>query len=273
MRAQFRILISVGVVVIVVTALLALRRTEAQAQTTYRAPRTADGKPDLNGIWQANNTAHYDLESHAPKEGPIPEMGAVGGFPGGIGVVEGGDIPYQPEALAKKKANGENWLKLDPVVKCYMPGVPRSTYMPFPFQIIESPDEILMVYEFPNASRTVHMKSKDEGPSDFWMGWSRGRWEGETLVVDVTNFNDKTWFDRSGNFHSDQLHVVERYSRIDRDHLSYEATIEDPKVFTRPWKISMPLYRRIEKNMQLVEYNCVPFVSDILYGHLKRKTQ
>ena len=110
-----------------------------------------------------------------------------------------------------------------------------------------------------------------ESPIDTWMGHSRGRWEGETLVVDVTSFNGQTWFDRAGNFHSDALHVVERYTAISPDALMYEVTIEDPKVFTRPWKMSMPLYRRLEKNIQLLEFKCVEFVEELMYGHLRKK--
>ena len=159
--------------------------------------------------------------------------------------MEGDDIPYQPWAAAKKKENAANWLKLDPEIKCYMPGVPRATYMPYPFQIVQTPTHILMAYEFASASRTIYMNSKEESPADTWMGWSRGRWEGDTLVVDVNAFNGQTWFDRAGNFHSDALHVVERYTPISRDVLQYDVTIEDPKVFTRPWKMSMPLYRRV----------------------------
>ena len=153
-----------------------------------------------------------------------------------------------------------------------MPGVPRATYMPFPFQIVQTPKHILMTYEFANASRVIYMDDpKLESPADTWMGHSRGRWEGETLVVDVTSFTDQTWFDRAGNFHSDALHVVERYSAIGPDALKYEVTLEDPKVFTRPWKISMPLYRRLDKNVQLLEFKCVEFVEELMYGHLRKK--
>ena len=152
-----------------------------------------------------------------------------------------------------------------------MPGVPRANYMPYPFQIVQTPTHILMAYEFASASRTIYMNSKDESPADTWMGWSRGRWEGDTLVVDVNAFNGQTWFDRAGNFHSDALHVVERYTPVSRDVLQYDVTIEDPKVFTRPWKMSMPLYRRVEKNAQLLEYKCVEFVEELMYGHLKKK--
>ena len=189
----------------------------------------------------------------------------------GLGVVEGGALPYRPEALARKKENAQNWMTRDPEVKCYMPGIPRGTYQGLPFQIVQTPQDILMTYEFANASRIIYMNSKEESPSAFWMGWSRGRWEGETLVVDVTGFTDQTWFDRAGNFHSEALHVVERYTATGPDHLWYEATIEDPTVFTRPWKMSMPLYRRMEKNAQLLEYICVEFAEELMYGHLSKR--
>jgi hypothetical protein len=246
--------------------------TFGQARAAYRAPRTADGKPNLNGTWQAVNTANWDIQDHPARQGPLTALGASFSVPPGLGVVEGNEIPYRPEALARKKQNLENWMTLDPEIKCYLPGVPRATYEPHPFQIVQTPQQILMAYEFANASRIVYMNSTEESPSDFWMGWSRGRWEGETLVVDVTGFNDRTWFDRAGNFHSDELHVIERYTATGPDHLLYEATIEDPKVFTRPWKMSMPLYRRVEKNAQLLEYICVEFAEELMYGHLSKQT-
>jgi hypothetical protein len=174
--------------------------------------------------------------------------------------------------LARKKDNLENWISRDPEVKCFLPGVPRATYMPYPFQIVQTPTQVLMAYEYANASRTIYMDQKlEEAPNDFWMGWSKGRWEGDTLVVDVTGFNGETWFDRAGNFHSDALHVVERYTRTGPDHLRYEATIEDPKVFTRPWKMSMPLYRRVEQQASLGEYICVEFAEELMYGHLRKR--
>ncbi len=242
-------------------------------QTTravYRAPRTADGKPDLNGIWEAMGTAYWDIEAHVAKPGPIVVMGALGGIPAGLGVVEGGALPYRPEALAKKKENAENWLARDPVIKCYLPGIPRMTYMPFPFQIVQSPEYVSFSYEFAFASRVVNIGMKSEAPVDSWMGWSRGSWDGDTLVVDVTGMVEDTWFDSAGNFHSDALHLVERYTPTSPNSLLYEVTVEDPKVFTRPWKMSMPLYRRLDKNMQLLEYNCVPFVEELMYGHLRK---
>ena len=234
----------------------------ARGQAPASVSRTADGKPDLSGIWQAVNTAAWDIQDHQAQKG----------VPAGIGVVEGNEIPYQPWAAAKKKENYEKRMTADPETKCYLPGVPRITYMPYPFQIVQSPTTVLIAYEYDNASRIVYMNSKEEAAADSWMGWSRGRWEGETLVVDVTGFNDRTWFDRAGNYHSDALHVIERYTPIDADHLMYEATIEDPKVFTRPWKMSMPLYRRVEKNAQLGEYLCVEFAEELMYGSLSKKT-
>ena len=156
----------------------------------------------------------------------------------------------------------------DPEIKCFLPGVPRATYMPYPFQIFQGTDKILIAYEFAGASRTIHMDEVGSSPSPTWMGWSRGRWEGETLVVDVTGFNGQTWFDRAGNFHSDALHVVERYTPISPNHLMYEATIEDPNVFTEAWEIRMPLYRRLESDKQLLEYECVEFVEQLMYGDL-----
>jgi len=243
----------------------------SQARAPYRAPRTADGKPNLSGIWQALNAADWDIEDHPARQGPVTALGASFSVPPGMGVVEGGKIPYRPEALAKRNENRANWLTRDPEIKCYMPGIPRAAYQGYPFQIVQTPQQILMAYEFANASRIVYMNSTEESPSQFWMGWSRGHWEGETLVVDVTGFNEDTWFDRSGNFHSDELHVVERYTATGPDHLLYEATIEDPKTFTRPWKISLPLYRRVEKNAQLLEYICVEFAEELMYGHLRKQ--
>jgi hypothetical protein len=243
----------------------------AHAQA-YRAPRTADGKPNLGGIWQALNEAYWDIEGHAAAPGRVLALGAADAVAPGLGVVEGGAIPYLPEAAAKKKENFENRLTLDPEIKCYLPGVPRATYMPQPFQIIQSAKHIMIIHQYATAVRTIYMDNQTEAPADSWMGWSNGRWEGETLVVDTTGFNDKTWFDRAGNFHSDALHVVERFTAADADHLNYEVTIEDPKVFSRPWKMSMPLYRRKEKNAQILEFRCVEFVEELIYGHLKKQT-
>ena len=257
----------------------------AVAQTpAFRAPHRADGHPDLSGIWQAFVTANWDLQDHDAQAGLHPEIdGAYGAGPAGQSVVEGGEIPYQPWALAKKKANFEKrgavdvsndktWHALgDPELKCYMPGVPRATYMPYPFQIVQgSNNTILMSYEFTSATRIVRMNWTQESPADAWMGWSRGHWEGDTLVVDVTGLREETWLDRAGDFHSDKLHVVERYTPMSPYHMQYEATLDDPKVYTRPWKISFPLYRRMEKNLQLLEFKCVPFTEELLYGRFRK---
>ena len=217
----------------------------------YTGPRTADGKPNLNGVWQVMNTAHWDLEPHPADEG----------VPGGLGVVEGDTIPYQPWAAEKKKENYAKRAQLDPYLKCFLPGVPRVNYVPFPFQIAQTPKYVVISYEFAHARRIIYTDGSGHAPpNDFWMGDSRGHWEKDTLVVDNTHFNDRTWFDMAGNFHSDALHVVERFTPVEGGQvMHYEATIEDPKVFTRPWKISMPIYRRAEQNFQLLEYDCVDF--------------
>ena len=233
--------------------------------------RTADGKPDLNGIWQAMNSANWNIEAHEAKQGPVVALGAAFAVPPGIGVVEGGDIPYQPAALAKRNENAANWVTRDPEVKCYMPGIPRATYQGFTFQIVKYTDTVLMAYEFASASRIVRMNSTEKSPAPAWMGWSIGKWEGDTLVVDVTDQVEDTWFDRAGNFHSDELHVVERFTPVDANTIDYEATIEDAKFFTRPCKMRMFLYRRLEPNAQLMEYKCVPFVEELMYGHLRQK--
>jgi hypothetical protein len=234
-------------------------------------PRTPDGKPNLNGIWQVLNEANWDIQPHAAQASPVLALGAAGAVPPGLGVLEGGDIPYLPGMAAKQKENFAKRLTLDPEIKCYMPGVPRSTYMPYPFQIVQSQNTLMLLYEFAGAVRNINMGKPQPAPVDSWMGWSNGHWEGDTLVIDVTGLNDQTWFDRAGNFHSDALHVVERYTPRTADTLIYEATIEDPKVFSRPWKINMPLYRRVEKNAQLMEFKCVEFVEELLYGHLRKQ--
>ena len=263
---------------IVVLASMAGRQTPAAA-ITYRAPRTADNKPNLNGIWQVLNTANWDLQDHAAASGQISAAGTFVATPPGRSVVEGGEIPYRPEALAKKMENYKNRQsadpeKMDPEMKCFLPGVPRATYMPYPFQIIQpaGAGPIMMVYEYAGAVRMINMGAPTKSTVDQWMGWSNGHWEGETLVVDVTGLNDATWFDRAGDFHSDALHVVERYTAASPEILTYEATIDDPQTFTRPWKISMPVYRHVEKNAQIMEFKCVEFVEDLLYGKYRKPT-
>lgn len=252
--------------------------------------RTADGKPNFSGIWQANNEAYWDLQAHEARAGavtqpgaypnyefarvaaaPVVALGAAAGVPGSIGVVEGdGQIPYKPEAAAIKKANAENWIDRDPELKCYLPGIPRAMYMPYPLQIVQSTNKIQMAFTFSNAARTIHLDKVEGPPDDTYMGHSVGHWEGDTLVVDVTGFNGKNWFDRAGNFHGANLHLTERFTLMTPDAIRYEVMIEDPDTFTRPWRISMPLYRRLEANAQLMEYPCIEFAEEFLYGHVRK---
>jgi len=245
--------------------------SSAQQAPAYRAPRTADGKPNLNGIWQAINEANWDIEAHNAGFGTVPTLGAINAVPPGLGIVEGGLLPYKPEAVAKKKENFANRGKGDPEAKCYRLGVPRAMYAPYPFQIIQSTDHIMMVFQFANMLRTVYMTNQKPAPAESWMGWSNGHWEGETLVIETTGFNDQTWFDRAGNYHSNQMKVVERISARSADTLNYEATIDDPAVFTRPWKISMPLYRRVEKDARVIEFKCIEYSEELIYGHLRKQ--
>ncbi len=257
------------VAILAVVVAMAVMRPQGQALTDGM-PRI-QGKPNLSGIWQAVNEANWDIQAHEARPGP-PQFGALFSEPAGLGVVEGNEIPYQAWAAEKKQENFAKRWELDPEAKCDMPGVPRAVYMAFPFEIIQGTRKIIVAYPFAGASRVIHMDEVGESPSDTWMGWSRGRWEGDTFVVDVTSFVDQTWFDRAGNFHSEALHVIERYTPVSPDVMQYEATLEDPKVFTRPWKMSMPLYRRLDENAQVLEFKCVPFSEELLYGHPRRKT-
>ena len=272
--------------VVLTAAALGPAATAGQGQSEeYEAPRlTGTPHPDLNGIWQALGTANWSLEDHSVEPGPFPTLlGVWGAQPAGRSVIVGrGDIPYQDWALEKRRENFETRLTMnpdemstqgDPEAKCMMPGIPRATYLPFPFQIVQTPGKILVAYQFNVAKRTIHMENHREAPIDFWMGWSNGRWDGDTLVVDVTGFNGLTWLDRAGNFHSAALHVVERFTPVGPNHLMYEATLDDPDVYTEPWTIRMPLYRRIEENVQLLEFRCVDLVEEFIYGSLVKQAQ
>jgi hypothetical protein len=243
----------------------------AEGQTAYKAKRfVGSTNPDLNGIWQAMNTANWDIQDHSPSQGPMWELGAIGAVPAGRTVVEGNEIPYTPAAAAKKKENFAKRRTDDPEAKCYMPGIPRANYMPYPFQIVQSNRGILFVYEYASANRFVNMGKAQEAGSDTWMGTNNGKWEGDTLVVDVTGLNGLAWFDRAGNFMSDQAHIVERWTPRSAEVLNYEATIEDKGTFTRPWKIRMPLYKHVEDGAQLLEFKCVEFAEELLYGMYKK---
>jgi hypothetical protein len=283
-------MIAVGIFSAVVGVVVGVALTRG-AGSASRAARTTDGKPNFSGIWQANNEAYWDLQAHEARPGvvtqagvypnyefarvaaaPVAALGAAAGIPGSVGVVDGdGQIPYKPEAAAIKKENGENWIDRDPELKCYLPGTPRAMYMPYPFQIVQSTNKIEMAFTFANAARTIHLDKVEGPPDDTYMGHSVGHWENDTLVVDVSGFNGKNWLDRAGNFHSAALHLTERYTPITADAIRYEVTIDDPETYTRPWKISMPLYRRLDSNVQLIEYPCIEFAEEFLYGHVRKK--
>lgn len=255
------------------------------AAADYEPLRTADGKPDLNGVWQVLNTANYNLEPHDSqaamqmRDGPVVPvpakevvaLGTIGAVPAGLGVVEGDKIPYQDWALQQRDDNRDNWLERDPEIRCYLPGVPRTTYMPFPFQIFHNKDALVFSYEYAGAVRNIALSDPGPAPIDFWMGQSWAEWDGDTLVVHTEGLNDRTWFDRAGNFHSDVLKVTERYTRTSEHTIDYSATLEDEKVFTEPWTISMPLYKRVGRDDRIMQFNCVVFVEELMYGHLRKE--
>ena len=266
-----------------ILACTAVAAVSANAQTA-EIPRTQDGKPDMNGIWQALGNAHWDIEPHAARAAlqmqagpvvpvpakPVLAFGAVGSVPSGVGVVVGGEIPYLSEARAKKIENQENWSERDPEIKCYLPGVPRATYMPFPFQIFQSSSHFFIAYEYAGALRNIYMEDPGPAQVDSWMGQSVGHWEGDTFVAEGSGFNDQTWFDRAGNHHSASMTVVERYTMTSPYHILYEATIEDPETFSRPWMIRMPLYRHVNEDARLGQFKCVEFVEELMYGQLRK---
>ena len=291
MRNAFKhaVISTVAATVVGATVFLITTQTgqsQSRAGSVGQPPRTADGRPDFSGIWQANTSANWDLLSHDARPvvaqrgayddvpvlaAPAVAFGAIGWIPADVGVVDGDEIPYQPWAAARRQENFQNWLDRDPEIKCYLPGVPRAMYLPHKFQIVQGPAKIMMAFEFRNADRTIHLDDVAPYPADAYMGHSVGRWEGDTLVVDVTRFTPYTWFDRSGNFHSDALHVIERYTPIGRDAIQYQATIEDKKVFTRPWTIRLPLYRRLEPNARLIPFRCMEMAEETALGHLRKE--
>jgi len=259
---------------------------KAKAAAAYKAPRGPDGKhPDLNGVWQAMNSAHWDIEPHAARAAlqmrpgpynPVPAkavvaLGAVGAVPGGMGIVEGGEIPYTAEAKKQRDANRADYLNLDPEVKCYLPGVPRANYMHLPFQIFQSEKSMIVAYEYAGAVRNMLFTDPGPAPVDSWMGQSVATWDGDTLVVKVTGMNDRTWFDRAGNFHSDQMTVEERWTPTGPGTMRYEATITDPATFTKPWKMSFNLYKRVGEDARLNQFKCVEFVEELMYGDLRKE--
>jgi hypothetical protein len=249
-KAPVRVVLCVLVILLAAAGMPLRVPAQAPPGGSASVPRTADGKPDFSGIWQALNTAAFNIEDHS----------AELDVPAGQGVVEGGVLPYLPGALQKRNENFKTRATADPVRKCFQPGVPRIMYMPHPFQIVQTPTHMAFLFEYVHTTRHIHMTGEHPpGPIDWWLGDSRGRWDGDTLVVDVVHFNDQTWFDGAGNFHSEAMHLVERFSFRARNHIDYEVTVEDPKVFSRPWTMRMPLYRRVEPNFQILDYVCQSF--------------
>jgi len=257
----------------------------AAATFAYEPPRLPNGRPDFNGVWQVFNRANDNLESHgasaayAFREGPVVPVpakevvafGAVGAVPAGIGVVLDGPIPYKPDALEKRSVNHASWLTADPEIKCYLPGIPRAQYMDYGFEIFQNSDALIFSYEFAGAVRDIHQTDPGLAPLDSWMGQSWMRWDGDTLVIETTGFNGQAWLDRAGNFHSDQLKVTERFVRTSDYTMEYAATLEDPMVFTRPWTIKMPIYKRVPPDDRLMQFNCVEFVEELMYGNLRKE--
>jgi hypothetical protein len=260
---------------ILTTATLVFMGGAVQAQQLTR-PATISGHPNFNGIWQALNTAYWNLEGHSV-EGFSKEfwqLGAIGVIPAGQSVVHGGGpIPYLPEALKKRDENRSHWPAADPEAKCYMLGVPRVTYQNFPFQIFQADGDLLMVYPFAATNRIIYMKDHSDLPVDSWMGKSNGAWEGDVLVITTTSQNGQSWLDRAGNFATNQLKVTERFKLLDVNHIWYEATLEDPQTFSKAWTIEMPLYRLIDNHAQLLEHKCVPFADMLLYHDLLQPKQ
>ncbi|HKK94102.1 MAG TPA: hypothetical protein VJ925_11760 [Longimicrobiales bacterium] len=269
--------------VLVTVSLLSVAPLRVEAQSG-EIPRTPEGRPDMSGIWQALGNAHWDIEPHtarpalAMQEGPVVPvpaeavlaLGAVGSVPSGYGVVVGGEIPYRAEARATRNENRTNWLERDPEIRCYLPGIPRATYMPFPFQIFQSDSRFFVAYEYAGAVREVYLDNPGPPQVDSWMGQSVGSWDGDTFVVTVNGFNGETWLDRAGNHHGPGLTVTERWTMTGPDHILYEATLDDPDTYERPWTIRMPLYRNVDPAARLGQFKCVEFVEELMYGHLRK---
>jgi hypothetical protein len=251
----------------------------------FQPPRTAGGKPDMSGVWQVLNTANYNVEARPAaaamimREGPVTPvpakevvaLGAIGAVPASLGEVEGGEIPYQIWALKKRDENRRNWLQADTEIKCYLPGIPRASYMPYPFQIAHNDDALFFSYEYAGAVRNVYLSDPGEAPIDSWMGQSWVRWEGDTMVIETTGQHDQSWLDRAGNFHSELLKVTERFTRTSEHTMDYQVTLEDETVYTRPWTMSMPLYKRVGADDRIMQFNCVEFVEEMMYGHLRKE--
>jgi hypothetical protein len=253
-----------------VAALVLFAAQAATAQPLQDFPRTPDGHPDFSGVWQSIGSAHWNLEPHTAADGGVAQLGALFAVAPGHGVVVGGSLPYRPEALAQRDLNFQNRLDEDPEGKCYLGGVPRSTYMPYPLQILQDSDTIAIVYQFATGLRRINIDGTEEAPLDSWMGWSNASWSGDTLQVTVTGLNGQTWLDRAGNYASAAATVTERYTPLSPNHIQYEATIDDPDTYTQPWTLRLPLYRIVDEGYRLLEFKCEPFAEEKLYGHLRK---
>jgi hypothetical protein len=250
-------------------ALAAMLPATATAQPGGIGPDRINGRPNLSGVWQAMNTANWNLEAHsAAALDEFWKLGSLASIPAGKSVVVEATIPYNADGLAQRAENQAGWPNADPETTCYLPGIPRANYMPYPFQILQTESDILFVYAYHSANRLVEMDEALVPPVDTWMGQSNGNWEGDTLVIETTGMNGKPWLDRAGNHMSRNAVVTERFVLITDNHIMYEATISDPTVFTSDWTIRMPLYRNIEDNAQILEHKCVPFVENLLYSDL-----
>jgi hypothetical protein len=254
----------------VALAVVLLAAATADAQVRSTVPRAPNGRPDLSGVWQTLNTAHWNIEPHVSDYPVLLDLGAQFAVPPGHGVVQGGVIPYLPEARAERDRRFANRLTDDPEGKCYLGGVPRSTYMPYPLQILQSERDVVIVYQFATGFRRIFVDGKEEAPLDSWMGWSNGRWDGDTFVVDVTGLNGLTWLDRAGNYASGSARITERYTPLGPNHMRYEATIDDSTVFSRPWTIAMPLYRIVDEDYRMLEFKCELYAEEKIYGHLRK---
>jgi hypothetical protein len=255
------------------TSVIAQSASAQKAKASAAAPATIGGHPNINGVWQTMSGADFGLEPHSAQTSPGAkserELGAVAAILAGLGVVEGGTIPYLPEAKKVRDANAKAGPAKDPESNCYLPGIPRATYaLGMPFQIIQGGGDILMAYEYDSANRVIDMGEVGIPPIDTWMGTSYGRWEGKTLVVTTLAQNGQTWLDRTGNYLTNGATVTERFTLTDKNHMSYDVEIQDPMVYSKPWKMSMTLYRRVEPNAQILEFKCVPFAEMHLYGDL-----
>jgi hypothetical protein len=247
--------------------------TKAKASSGRTAgPATLGGHPNLNGVWQVLEEADWDPRPHdagqAPAAGDL--LGALEAVPPSLGVLVGDtDIPYKADAKAQYEKNRMSAPKADPEAACYLPGIPRATYIQHPFQIIQAADgDMLMAYQYAAANRLVKMQKVEVPPIDTWMGTSYGSWEGNTLKVVTLSQNGMTWMDRVGDYLSNNATVTERFTLMDHDHIKYDVTVDDPSVFSKAWKMSMVLYRRVEPNAQILDFRCVPFADLLVYGDL-----